>query len=137
MSSLFPQHAPDIFSSLPRMGPIRLLHLSLTLLAFSAPFTVASAQDASVSDPPNEMISEGQPLRDNVLLFPLYGQLASNQVDGLLLFLKLWSRQQEVTCATNYTACQGSQFCCPDGNSCCSGEFPCVSLRSGLRRGCG
>lgn len=104
------------------MGTLRLF---FTLFAFVAPLAVASAQDASVLDPPTDMISEGQPLRDNVLLYPLYGQPASNQLDGLLGSLKLWKRQQNVTCATNYTICQGSQFCCQSGNTCCSGEFLC------------
>jgi len=103
------------------MGLFRPLRLFFALLAFSALFTLASAQEASVRG----RISDGQPLRDNVLLFPLNGQLAGNRIAGLLVPLKLWSRQQEVTCATNHSACEGAQFCCPDGNVCCSGElFP-------------
>ncbi|KAF9783293.1 hypothetical protein BJ322DRAFT_144354 [Thelephora terrestris] len=76
-------------------------------------------------DSPTDMISDGQPLHDNVLLYPIYGQLAKNQVDGLLGSLKLWTRQQGVTCATNYTICQGSQFCCQSGSTCCTGGTCC------------
>jgi len=100
------------------MGLFSPLRIFFALLAFSALFTVTGAQD-----PPKERISDGQPLRDNALLFPLNGQLAINRIDGLLVPFKLWSRQQEVTCTTNHTACQASQFCCPDGNVCCSGGF--------------
>jgi hypothetical protein len=120
-----------------RMGPFRPLHFFLTLLAVTVPFTVASAQDTPVLDRPNDKISHGQPLRDNVLLFPANGQLVRNQIDGLLGLSKLWSRQQQVACSTNYTQCQGTQFCCPTGNSCCSGERPCVSWRTRSLTGCG
>lgn len=103
-----------------RMGLSRQLSLLSTFLACTALLVAASAQD-----PPKELISDGQPLHDNALLYPQYGQLAGNQIDGLLVSLKFWSRQQQVTCATNYTECQGTQFCCPNGNACCSGGTCC------------
>ena len=117
------------------MGPLRAFHLFLISLAVSAPSIIASAQDAPILDPPREVITDGQPLRDNVLLFPLYGQLAKNTIDGLLFPSKLWSRQQQVACATNYTTCQGTQFCCPDGNVCCSSELLRIPRHKGLCRG--
>ena len=108
---------------LTRMGLSQSFRLFLTLLALATPFAVASAQDVSVLDPPMEMISDGYPVGDNVLLFPLNAQQARNRIDGLLVLSKLWSRQQEVTCASNYTTCEGSGYCCPEGNACCSGKF--------------
>ena len=106
------------------MGPVRALHFFFALLAATIPFTAVSAHDTeSVLDRPEEAFSYGQPLRDNVLLFPLDAQPARNKIDGLLSLSKLWSRQQQVACSTNYTICQGTQFCCPNGNACCSGEF--------------
>jgi hypothetical protein len=126
-----PPSAVDPFP-LARMKPLRLF---CTLLAFTAPFSAASAQYASVVDSSTDMISDGQPLHDNVLLYPIYGQLARNQVDGLLGSLKLWTRQQGVTCATNYTICQGSQFCCQSGSTCCTGELVRISQPTCLRTG--
>jgi len=102
------------------------------------PFTVTNAQLASVSDPSREPISDGQPVRDNVLLLPLNAQLAKERIDGLLVPSKLWSRQETITCPTNYTVCQGSQFCCPDGNACCSGGLlPLLDGHIHGRDGCG
>lgn len=105
------------------MAPLRAFYLFIASLTFAAHFAIASAQDAPVLDLPRETITDGQSLRDNVLLLPLYGQLAKSQLDGLLVSPKFWSRQQQVTCTTNYTICQGTQFCCPGGNVCCSGQF--------------
>jgi len=108
-----------------KMGPSRASHIFLISLALTALFAVSSAQNAPVLDPPMEMITDGKPLRDNVLLFPLFGQQSGNKINGLLGLSKFWSRQQEVACATNYTSCQGTQFCCPNGNVCCSGGGTC------------
>jgi hypothetical protein len=108
--------------TLMRMGPLRPLYILFALLALATPFTIASAHLTSDLDPPT-LIPDNQRAPDNVLLLPLNGRLAKNRIDGLLVPSKLWSRQQEVTCATNYTACQGSQFCCPNGSACCPGGF--------------
>lgn len=117
-------HAPLLLlSSLARMELLGPLRLFLTLLALATPLTITSAQAASALDPVGGMISGGQPIGDNVLLFPLSGQLSKETIDGLLVPSKLWSRKQEATCATKYALCRGTQFCCPDGNVCCSGEF--------------
>lgn len=104
-----------------RMRLLRPIRLFLALVALTAASTITSAQDASFFDP-KKSVSDGQPVHDNALLVPLNGQLASNRIDVLLLPSKLRSRQQVPTCATNYTVCQGSDFCCPEGNACCPGE---------------
>ena len=119
------------------MGPSRLLRFLFIFLALAAPFTISSAQIAPVLDPPAELIPDGQPTPDNVLFLPLSGSVTKKRIDGLLVPSRLWSRQQEVTCATNYSVCQGSQFCCPNGNVCCSGEFLPLLGRTLSRRGCG
>lgn len=102
------------------MGLLRPLHLFLAFLVVLTPIT--SAQFASVLDPPT-LTSDDQPAPDNALFFPLNRLLSKKRIEELLVPSKLWSRQQQVTCITNYTACQGSQFCCPDGNVCCPGGF--------------
>lgn len=120
--------------SVVKMGPLRAFNFLLTFLVFAAPLTLASAQDTPILEPPREArVTDGQSLHDNVLLIPLYAQLAENRIDGLLVLSKFWSRQQNsVSCATNYTVCQGTQVCCPDGNVCCSSEFLRVSFSKSL-----
>ena len=106
-----------------RMGLPRPSRIFLVFLALVAVSTVTSAQSPSVLGPRKLISDSGQPLPDNALLLPLNGQQASNnRLDGLLVLSGLRSRQQQVTCTTNYTACQGTDFCCPNGNMCCSGE---------------
>ena len=116
-------------SPLMRMGFFRPSRLFLTLLALSTASIITSAKDTSVSGPRN-LISGDQPPRDNALLLPLNGQPASNRIDGLLVMPRLWSRQQQLTCATNYSVCEGTEFCCPDGNACCSGESSRFSAKA-------
>lgn len=106
-----------------KMVPSRLSRLLFIFLALAAPFTISSAQIAPVLDLPTELIPDGQPAPDNLLFLPLSGTVAKQRIDGLLVPSRLWSRQQEVTCTTNYSVCQGSQLCCPTGNVCCSGGF--------------
>ncbi|KAF9646309.1 hypothetical protein BDM02DRAFT_3118899 [Thelephora ganbajun] len=84
-----------VLSPLVRMGLLRILHFFLTLLALTSPFAAAGAKATSVLDSPRGMTPDGQPLHDDVLLLPLNAQLARNQVDGLLVPSKHWSRQQE------------------------------------------
>ena len=91
--SMLNQYRSSTFSStihtVPPLVPFPLARIGqphlffFTLFAFATSFTVVSAQDASVLNPlTNSMISDGLPLRDDGLLYPLYGQLASNQIDG-------------------------------------------------------
>ena len=103
------------------VGRLPLLPLSLAFLAFVIAPPVTAVKFPSALDP-RDLISDGRLELDNALLLPLSGQLASNQINGLLVPSKLWPREQESICATNYTTCVGTGFCCPDGNVCCSGE---------------
>lgn len=116
-----PYYRLPLTLSLPlvRMGPLRPLRLFLTFAVLFAALTETSAQTSSALGP---KISDASPVRDNILLLPLNGQPATNRIDQLLLQSGLHRRQQQLTCTTNYTACEGTQFCCPDGNVCCSGE---------------
>lgn len=112
-----------------RMGILWSLRLFLTLLALATPFAVTNAQFGS---DPREAISDGRPVPDNVLLLPLNGHLAKNRMARLLVPSGLWSRQQELTCATNYAMCEGTGYCCPDGNACCAGQFSLGSWAEGM-----
>jgi len=104
-------------------GPLPSIRLFLVFLA--AP-TVTAAKFPSALDT-REPIFDGQPVHDNVLLLPLTGQPASSRIDGLLDPSNLWPRRQAPICAVNYSVCVGIEYCCPDGNVCCPGEFSWLS----------
>ena len=105
-----------------RVGHLRSIRLFLALLALATAPKVTAAKYPSALDS-RELISDGQPVRDNVLLLPLTGKLASNRINGLLNPSNLWPREQTPICVANYTACAGTEFCCSDGNVCCPGEL--------------
>ena len=105
-----------------KLGRLLSSRLFLALLALAnAPITTAAKSPSALDS--RESISDGQPTRDNVLLLPSNGQLSSNRIDALLVPSKLWPREQESICVMNYAACTGTEFCCPEGNVCCPGEF--------------